>query len=94
MRTPFLVVAWCARGVRFASRCGGAQSIRPHLCAAFETRYAKMRLNRPSATAAARKPHVCAFHARARKLVRAWSVQVCVLRAATTANGGFDRIFV
>eukprot|EP00974_Lingulodinium_polyedra_P110854 10722120-Lingulodinium_polyedra.AAC.1 len=30
MRTPRMVFAWCARSVRFASRCGNGQSIRPH----------------------------------------------------------------
>eukprot|EP00974_Lingulodinium_polyedra_P024311 2354896-Lingulodinium_polyedra.AAC.1 len=43
---PFLVFAWSARGVRFASRCGGAQSIRSHYCARFMKPRAMMRPNR------------------------------------------------
>eukprot|EP00974_Lingulodinium_polyedra_P030969 2980797-Lingulodinium_polyedra.AAC.1 len=34
----------------------------------------------------------CALHARARKLARAWSAQVCGSRAAAAAGGRFDRI--
>eukprot|EP00974_Lingulodinium_polyedra_P031366 3020069-Lingulodinium_polyedra.AAC.1 len=45
-RTPrehqTLAFAWCLRCVRFASRCGGEWSIRPHLCATFEKRCATM----------------------------------------------------
>eukprot|EP00974_Lingulodinium_polyedra_P044567 4275388-Lingulodinium_polyedra.AAC.1 len=60
-----MVFAWRARNVRFASRCGSRQSIRPHLCVAFEKRYTQVRSNRPSAAAAAPAPHACALHARA-----------------------------
>eukprot|EP00974_Lingulodinium_polyedra_P120091 11173701-Lingulodinium_polyedra.AAC.1 len=35
-----LVFAWCARGVRFASRCGGRRSFRPHHGAPFLKRSA------------------------------------------------------
>eukprot|EP00974_Lingulodinium_polyedra_P032248 3106211-Lingulodinium_polyedra.AAC.1 len=58
----------CA-SVRFASRCGGRRLIRPDLCAALAACCAAMRLDRPSAAAAACKSHVCASHARAGKTV-------------------------
>eukprot|EP00974_Lingulodinium_polyedra_P069335 6713233-Lingulodinium_polyedra.AAC.1 len=60
----------CA-SVRFASRCGGAQSIRPHRCVTFEQRYTTMRLNRPIAAATACKSRARALHVRTRKLARA-----------------------
>eukprot|EP00974_Lingulodinium_polyedra_P124721 11191785-Lingulodinium_polyedra.AAC.1 len=50
----FLVLAWCARGVRSASRCGSRRAIRPHLCVAFESA-TQMRSDRPFAAAAACK---------------------------------------
>eukprot|EP00974_Lingulodinium_polyedra_P037139 3563554-Lingulodinium_polyedra.AAC.1 len=49
-----------------------------------------MQSHRPSAAAAVGKSHVCALHARARKLERAWCARACDLRA----NGRFDRAFV
>eukprot|EP00974_Lingulodinium_polyedra_P117842 11164842-Lingulodinium_polyedra.AAC.1 len=64
----------CA-SARFASRCGGEPSIRPHLCAAFEKRCTKMRSNRPFVAVAARGSHARALHARASFLARAWSVR-------------------
>eukprot|EP00974_Lingulodinium_polyedra_P015332 1484811-Lingulodinium_polyedra.AAC.1 len=59
----------CA-SVRFACRCNGGRSIRPHGCVAFRKRCATMRSNRPFVAAAARKSHVCALRERARKLAR------------------------
>eukprot|EP00974_Lingulodinium_polyedra_P090809 8806793-Lingulodinium_polyedra.AAC.1 len=40
MRTPTLVFAWSARGVRFVSYCGGERQVQPHHCVAFCKRYA------------------------------------------------------
>eukprot|EP00974_Lingulodinium_polyedra_P102430 9918820-Lingulodinium_polyedra.AAC.1 len=51
-----------------------------------------MRSNRPSAAAVARKPRVCAFHARAQIGARARSVRASDLRAIAAADGRFDRI--
>eukprot|EP00974_Lingulodinium_polyedra_P076806 7434880-Lingulodinium_polyedra.AAC.1 len=34
----FLVFAWSARSVRFASRWGGGRQLQPYLCAAFAKR--------------------------------------------------------
>eukprot|EP00974_Lingulodinium_polyedra_P072666 7031730-Lingulodinium_polyedra.AAC.1 len=42
---------------RFASRCGGERSMRPHVCAAFFKRCAKMWSNRPLAAATASETH-------------------------------------
>eukprot|EP00974_Lingulodinium_polyedra_P024134 2337655-Lingulodinium_polyedra.AAC.1 len=53
-----------------------------------------MRSNRPSATAAARKSHARALHARSSLLARAWSVRACDLRAAAAADCRFDRMIV
>eukprot|EP00974_Lingulodinium_polyedra_P104038 10070090-Lingulodinium_polyedra.AAC.1 len=53
----------CAN-VRFASRCGGGQSIRPYRCVTLDKRYTTTRSNRSSATAPARKSHAHALHAR------------------------------
>eukprot|EP00974_Lingulodinium_polyedra_P029454 2838052-Lingulodinium_polyedra.AAC.1 len=50
--------------VRFASRCARETSIRPRHSAGFRKRRAMTRPNRRFAVAAARKLHVCAFHAR------------------------------
>eukprot|EP00974_Lingulodinium_polyedra_P028352 2734686-Lingulodinium_polyedra.AAC.1 len=52
-----MAFAWNARHVRFASRCGGRRSTRPHHCARFQTSCTMMRSNRPSAAASARKSH-------------------------------------
>eukprot|EP00974_Lingulodinium_polyedra_P115202 11154346-Lingulodinium_polyedra.AAC.1 len=45
-----------------------------------------------SAAAVASKPRVRAFHARVRKLDRAWSARACVSRAVAAANGRLERI--
>eukprot|EP00974_Lingulodinium_polyedra_P097292 9428852-Lingulodinium_polyedra.AAC.1 len=69
---------WCARGVCKRAVCEPLQRravvLTASLCGSSK-RYAKMRLHRPSAAAAAREPHACALLARARKLARAWSAQ-------------------
>eukprot|EP00974_Lingulodinium_polyedra_P065054 6288728-Lingulodinium_polyedra.AAC.1 len=57
-RTPcerhFLVFAWNARRVRFASRCGGGRQMQSHHCVAFAKRHTMMRLRSLSAAATAR----------------------------------------
>eukprot|EP00974_Lingulodinium_polyedra_P085629 8292068-Lingulodinium_polyedra.AAC.1 len=58
---PELAFAWCVRGARLASRCGGRRSIRPRHCARFQKPCTMMRLKRPSVVAAARR--LRAFHA-------------------------------
>eukprot|EP00974_Lingulodinium_polyedra_P089945 8721291-Lingulodinium_polyedra.AAC.1 len=62
MRTPKLAFARSARGVRFASRCGGKRTTRWHHCARFLTR-TMMRSHRPCDVATARKLHARALHA-------------------------------
>eukprot|EP00974_Lingulodinium_polyedra_P053623 5153361-Lingulodinium_polyedra.AAC.1 len=52
-----MVCAWSARGVRFASQCGGIWSTRPHHCARFAKPRTTMRPDRSSAAAADRKSH-------------------------------------
>eukprot|EP00974_Lingulodinium_polyedra_P002249 209671-Lingulodinium_polyedra.AAC.1 len=50
-----------------------------------------MRSNRRSAVAAFGNSHVCAFHAHARELVRAWSARASDSRAVAAADGRFER---
>eukprot|EP00974_Lingulodinium_polyedra_P071376 6906847-Lingulodinium_polyedra.AAC.1 len=54
--------AWSARACDLQG-VAKADGLRTHRCA---KRYTAVRSNRPSAVAAVRKSHVCAFHARAR----------------------------
>eukprot|EP00974_Lingulodinium_polyedra_P058162 5601786-Lingulodinium_polyedra.AAC.1 len=49
------------------------------------------RLNLCCICVAARKPHVCAFRARA---ACAWSARACGFRAVAPAKIRFDRVFV
>eukprot|EP00974_Lingulodinium_polyedra_P122875 11184588-Lingulodinium_polyedra.AAC.1 len=56
---------------RFANRCRNGRRVRPHRCATFCKCCTKMRSNRPSAGATARKSHAHALRARARKLAHA-----------------------
>eukprot|EP00974_Lingulodinium_polyedra_P083182 8054183-Lingulodinium_polyedra.AAC.1 len=51
-----------------------------------------MRSIRPSAAAEALESHVCALHAQAIFLTRAWRVRVCGARAVATAKRRFDRV--
>eukprot|EP00974_Lingulodinium_polyedra_P047151 4521931-Lingulodinium_polyedra.AAC.1 len=75
MRAP---VRWRARGVRERVICEPlrrrAVDSTASLCGVFK-RYIAMRSNRPSAVAAVRKSRAGALHARANKLVRAWSAR-------------------
>eukprot|EP00974_Lingulodinium_polyedra_P024497 2371209-Lingulodinium_polyedra.AAC.1 len=52
----------------------------------------KMRLNRLSVAATARKSYARALHAHARKLARAGSTRACNLQTAAAADGRLDRI--
>eukprot|EP00974_Lingulodinium_polyedra_P073749 7141633-Lingulodinium_polyedra.AAC.1 len=49
--------------VRFANRCDGRRSTRPHHCVAFRKRCATTRSNRPSAAATARETRARALRA-------------------------------
>eukprot|EP00974_Lingulodinium_polyedra_P092250 8939267-Lingulodinium_polyedra.AAC.1 len=53
-----------------------------------------MRSNQRFAAAPVRKPRDRKLHARARKLVRAWSAQSCGLRADAAVQRRFERIIV
>eukprot|EP00974_Lingulodinium_polyedra_P052662 5065498-Lingulodinium_polyedra.AAC.1 len=66
-----MVRASCLRACRIAARRSSAARERPRRCAACLEGYATMRPNQPSATAATRKSHARAVHARARELARA-----------------------
>eukprot|EP00974_Lingulodinium_polyedra_P089683 8696222-Lingulodinium_polyedra.AAC.1 len=67
MRTVF---AWCVRRVRFASRCDGGRSSRPHHCAAFAKCYTMMRSNSPSAATTTHEPHASLTHTHHANTVR------------------------
>eukprot|EP00974_Lingulodinium_polyedra_P088137 8546344-Lingulodinium_polyedra.AAC.1 len=86
MQTPKLAFAWSARGARFASRCGGRRSIRPHHCARFEKPCTTMRSNRLSAAAAARKSHASRTPRGHQNLRSHGAREACDSRAAAAAD--------
>eukprot|EP00974_Lingulodinium_polyedra_P012546 1212689-Lingulodinium_polyedra.AAC.1 len=67
-----MALAWCARRVRNASRCGGGQRPQPYHCAAFQKRYTTIRLRSPSAATAARSFHATRAPCEHQKMVSAW----------------------